>query len=93
MPVAAVEIEVSLQAYEQQTKDGKHIITTVLHPLEAHQYSVIATCKELGIAVIAYSYAPSPPSPPSHRRLLLKHFQQSARSWITHRSDQEPTRL
>jgi hypothetical protein len=23
MPVAAVEIEVSLQAYEQQTKDGK----------------------------------------------------------------------
>jgi hypothetical protein len=24
MPVAAVEIEVSLQAYEQQTKDGKH---------------------------------------------------------------------
>jgi hypothetical protein len=24
MPVAAVEIEVSLQAYEQQTKDGRH---------------------------------------------------------------------
>jgi hypothetical protein len=24
MPVAAVEIEVSLQAYEQQTKDGKN---------------------------------------------------------------------
>ncbi len=23
MPVAAVEIEVSLQAYEQQTKDGR----------------------------------------------------------------------
>jgi len=37
MPVAAVEIEVSLQAYEEQTKD------------------VIATCKELDIAVIAYS--------------------------------------
>ncbi|KAH9004089.1 aldo/keto reductase [Lactarius hatsudake] len=37
MPVAAVEIEVSLQAYEEQTKD------------------VIATCKELSIAVIAYS--------------------------------------
>lgn len=36
-PVAAVEIEVSLEAYEQKTKD------------------VIATCKELGIAVIAYS--------------------------------------
>jgi pyridoxine 4-dehydrogenase len=35
--VTAVEIEVSLQAYEQQTKD------------------VIATCKELGIAVVAYS--------------------------------------
>ncbi|KAI9460518.1 aldo/keto reductase [Lactarius psammicola] len=38
MPVAAVEIEVSLQAYDQPTKD------------------VIATCKELSIAVIAYSY-------------------------------------
>jgi len=37
MPVAAVEIEVSLQAYEQETKD------------------VIATCKELGIAITAYS--------------------------------------
>ncbi|KAI9460517.1 NADP-dependent oxidoreductase domain-containing protein, partial [Lactarius psammicola] len=37
MPVAAVEIEVSLQVYEQQTKD------------------VIAACKELSIAVIAYS--------------------------------------
>jgi len=24
MPIAAVEIEVSLQAYEQQTKDGEH---------------------------------------------------------------------
>ncbi|KAH9991765.1 aldo/keto reductase [Russula vinacea] len=36
MPVAVVEIEVSPQAYEQQTKD------------------VIATCKELGITVIAY---------------------------------------
>ncbi len=28
MPVAAVEIEVSLQAYEQQTKDGKHYATS-----------------------------------------------------------------
>jgi pyridoxine 4-dehydrogenase len=37
IPVTAVEIEVSPQSYEQQTKD------------------VIATCKELGIAVIAYS--------------------------------------
>jgi len=36
-PIAAVEIEVSPQAYEQQTKD------------------VIATCNELGIAVLAYS--------------------------------------
>jgi len=36
-PVTVVEIEVSLQAYEQQTKD------------------VIATCKELGITVVAYS--------------------------------------
>jgi hypothetical protein len=39
---------------------------------------VIATCKELGIAVIAYSYALffSPPSPPSNRK-------QPTRSWIT----------
>lgn len=48
MPVAAVEIEVSLQAYEQQTKD------------------VIATCKELSIAVIAYS--------PLGRGLLTGHI-------------------
>ncbi|KAH9997726.1 aldo/keto reductase [Russula compacta] len=48
MPVVAVEIEVSLQAYEQQTKD------------------VIATCKELGIAIIAYS--------PLGRGLLTGHF-------------------
>jgi hypothetical protein len=59
-PVAAVEIEVSLQAYEQQTKDGKDY-HYFLHSLEAHQCSVIATCQELGIAVVAYSYAaPSP---------------------------------
>ncbi|KAI0278907.1 Aldo/keto reductase family-domain-containing protein [Russula brevipes] len=67
-PVAAVEIEVSLQAYEQQTKD------------------VIATCKELGIAVIAYSYAlPSPtwPCPDSP---------QPAWPWITHRSNQRSSR-
>ncbi|KAI9456301.1 aldo/keto reductase [Russula earlei] len=47
-PVAAVEIEVSLQAYERQTKD------------------VIATCKELGITLIAYS--------PLGRGLLTGHI-------------------
>ncbi|KAH9964607.1 aldo/keto reductase [Russula dissimulans] len=47
-PIAAVEIEVSLQAYEQQTKD------------------VISACKELGIAVIAYS--------PLGRGLLTGHI-------------------
>ncbi|KAH9065810.1 aldo/keto reductase [Lactarius vividus] len=47
IPVAAVEIEVSLQAYEEQTKD------------------VIATCKELSIAVVAYSYVHRPPLCPS----------------------------
>lgn len=41
-PVTAVEIEVSISSYEQQTKD------------------VIATAKELGIAVVAYSYVPFP---------------------------------
>jgi len=47
MPVAAVEIEVSLQAYGQEAKD------------------VIATCKERGISVIAYS--------PLGRGLLTSH--------------------
>jgi len=45
---------------------------------------VIATCKELGIAVIAYSYA-----------LLLRHRlllnrKQPTRPWIAHRSYQKP---
>ena len=58
MPVAAVEIEVSLQAYEQQTQDGEPQ-TFIFFPLsrcsnDVHD-SVIATCKELGIAVVACS--------------------------------------
>ena len=66
MPVAVVEIEVSPQAYEQQTKDGKHSrIFTRCFPLcplpeilSIFIVLVIATCKELGITVIAYGYAP-----------------------------------
>ncbi|KAH9961500.1 aldo/keto reductase [Russula dissimulans] len=50
-PIAAVEIEVSLQAYEQEQKD------------------VIAACKELGIALVAYS--------PLGRGLLTGHIKSS----------------
>ena len=59
MPVVAVENEVSLQVYEQQTKDGTHRRPSLrVHSREKPDgfYSVIATCKELSIAVIAYSY-------------------------------------
>jgi hypothetical protein len=87
VPVAAVEIEVSLQAYEQQTKDGKHYHSFFLHFLEAHQYSVIATCKELGIAVVAYSYAPSqlslsspPPETPPTARSVVGYSQVRSRA-------------
>jgi len=38
MPVAAVEIEVSLQAYEQETKDGKHSHSFSLHDEGAHAH-------------------------------------------------------
>ena len=37
MPVAAVEIEVSLQSYEQQTKDGT-LLFPLGHSQEAYQY-------------------------------------------------------
>jgi hypothetical protein len=60
MSVAAVEIEVSLQAYEQETKDGGYwnSLKFLLRSWEAHPYSclVISTCQELGISVVAYSY-------------------------------------
>ena len=57
MPVAAVEIEVSLQAYGRETKDGKQLR---LLPFQSGKlisvpYSVIATCEKRGINVIAYS--------------------------------------
>ena len=64
MPIVAVEIEISLQAYETQTKDGGYrnlisrrgrhspFIGSLQIPV-----SVIATCKELGITTIGYSYA------------------------------------
>ena len=60
MPVAAVEIGVNLKSYDQQTKDGRHWHIS----LSTHRgfidvpvpVLVIATCKELGIAVVAYGY-------------------------------------
>ena len=57
MPVAAVEIEVSLQAYGRETKDGKQL---QIFPFPTGKFInvldlVIATCKERGISVIAYS--------------------------------------
>jgi hypothetical protein len=54
MPVAAVEIEVSLQAYGKETKDGKPT-STVLSYLGLIYCLVIAICKKLDISVIAYS--------------------------------------
>jgi hypothetical protein len=57
MPVAAVEIQVSLQAYEPRTRDSKNHLYLLPLTTGFHCYCLaIATCKELGIAVIAYSY-------------------------------------
>ena len=59
MPVAAVEIEVSLQSYEQKTKDGRQRPSSrcVFSREKPDAFdSVIATCKELSIPIIAYSY-------------------------------------
>ena len=59
MPVAAVEIEVNLKTYNQETKDGRrqHFPCTPGNPINVLDLLiVIATCKELGIAVVAYSY-------------------------------------
>ena len=62
MPIAPVEIEVSPQSYEQQTKDGEHShsVSRLSAPRKLIGDSifvglVIATCKELGIAIIVYS--------------------------------------
>jgi hypothetical protein len=57
MPVAAVEIEVSLQVYGRETKDGKQL---QLSPFQSGKFInvpglVIASCKERGISVVAYS--------------------------------------
>lgn len=90
MPVAAVEIEVSLQAYEQQARDGGHWDIFPLQPWEVYFlflfFLVIATCAELGIAVVAYSYAFLSPSSP------LPDFQQPSWPWLAHWSYQEPFR-
>jgi hypothetical protein len=89
MPVAAVEIEVRLQAYEPQTREGGHWHFFPLHPQEAYFVFLVlvtTTCEELGIATIAYSYALLSPSSP------LPDPQQPSWSWFTHRSDQEPFR-
>jgi hypothetical protein len=58
MPVAAVEIQVSLQAYEWRMRDSKNHLCLLPLATGFHYYGLaIAACKELGIAVIAYSYA------------------------------------
>ena len=58
MSVAAVEIEISVQAYEQQTKDGRwRFIPLRFNSAQSHLGLVIATCQELGITNIGYSYA------------------------------------
>ena len=53
MPVVAAEIEISLQAYEPQTKDGECWYVFALCLWEAHLYSCVSDChcrKELDIA-------------------------------------------
>jgi hypothetical protein len=89
MPVAAVEIEVSLQAYESETRDGKNWHFFPLHPQEAYivfLILVIATCEELGIATVAYSYALLSPLSP------LPDPKQPSWSRFTHWPNQEPFR-
>lgn len=58
-PVAAVEIEVSPVSYEPETKAGgspsQRIDTCPTTNLKKSCTVVIATCEELGIAVVAYS--------------------------------------
>ena len=53
-PIAAVEIEVSLWSYEEETKKGAYM-TTFSRVLNLTATIVIETAKELGIAVVAYS--------------------------------------
>ena len=55
-PIAAVEIEVSPWSYEEETKRGER----TLHQLSPRAYPhpprlVIATAKDLGVAVVAYA--------------------------------------
>jgi hypothetical protein len=74
-------IEVSLQAYESETRDGGHWYFFALLPQEAYivfLVLVIATCEEHGIATVAYSYALlsplsplSDPKQPSWARFYL----------------------
>ena len=58
-PITAVEIEVSLWSYEEETKKGRcqlrslHVYQSLINC--AHYYAVIETAKELGISVVAYS--------------------------------------
>jgi len=75
MPVAAVEIGVNLKSYDQQTKDGRHwhISLSISRKFIDVPGLVIATCKELGIAVVAYGYAA-----PFRWRFFLLNAQQSA---------------
>ena len=57
-PITAVEIEVSLWSYEEETKKGTSIGPRAdwIAPLTTTLVTVIATSKELGIVVAAYSY-------------------------------------
>jgi hypothetical protein len=44
MPVAAVEIEVSLQAYGQETKDGKYLHLFPFQSPETHLLYCFSDC-------------------------------------------------
>jgi pyridoxine 4-dehydrogenase len=54
-PIAAVEIEVSLWSYEEETKKGTTLALHLLSGAYSRTLSVIQTAKELGVAVLGYS--------------------------------------
>ena len=55
-PISVVEIEVSPWSYEEETKKGKNNDIVFSCRVFAYALQVIATAKELGIAVAAYAY-------------------------------------
>ena len=55
MPVVGVEVEVSLQAYGQETRDGEQRANYIPFLSGQVHAPLLGTCKERGMGVIAYS--------------------------------------